>query len=153
MNPDTVTRLAERGEAAASRLVGKFTGPYGPAPNTGFDNHRWVRLRAALAAFAEWLDDFADDLDAPAPGAALTHQQLLKAGAKGVPSYAKAEPRRGRPLDMSCGGWRPGVPLGPRRSRPSRPPTSPMAPRTPEDTCASRRTTAEKPPSVWTGTP
>lgn len=89
MDPDTVTRLADRGAAAATRLVDQFTGPFGPAPNTGFDNHRWVRLRAALAGFAEWLDAFADDLDAPAPGAAHTHAQLLAAGKDGVPSYEK----------------------------------------------------------------
>ena len=151
MATDTVTRLAERGEAAASRLVGKFTGPFGPAPNTGFDNHRWVRLRAALAAFAEWLDAFADDLDAPAPGAALTHQQLLKAGAKGVPSYAKEGLTEVAALVDELRRLAAGGPPRPEAQPPlSTTSASPLAPRTPEDTCASRRTTVEKSPSVWT---
>lgn len=87
MEGGTVTALADRGEAAAAKLVAKFAGPFGKSPNTGFDNHRWVRLRAALAGVSDWLDDFAEDLERPAPGAALTHAQLLAAGEGGLPSY------------------------------------------------------------------
>nr|NLI50664.1 hypothetical protein [Propionibacterium sp.] len=89
MESGTVTALADRGEAAAAKLVAKFAGPFGAAPNTGFDNHRWVRLRAALAGVSDWLEDFAEDLDRPAAGAALTHRQLLAAGEDGLPSYGE----------------------------------------------------------------
>jgi predicted acylesterase/phospholipase RssA len=67
----TVTGLAARGRNAASQLVHKFTDPFpqAPAPTNGFDNHRWIRLRAAVAGLSEWLDEFSEDLAAAAPGA------------------------------------------------------------------------------------
>ncbi len=89
MKSTTVVGLAERGKAAAAKLVGKFTGPFGDAPNNGFDNHRWIRLRSALAGMAEWLDLFAEDLEAEAPGSSFTLGEMAERGASGpLPSYS-----------------------------------------------------------------
>lgn len=53
MEPSTVQALADRGAFAATRLVTKFTGLFGPAQNTGLDNHRWIRFRVALAGLSD----------------------------------------------------------------------------------------------------
>ncbi|MFZ1410855.1 MAG: hypothetical protein WAS07_05330 [Micropruina sp.] len=86
MDDKTVRALADRGAFAATRLVTKFTGPFGAAPNTGLDNHRWIRLRVALAGLSDWLDAFAADYQAPA--AALPYKELVSATADQLPSYA-----------------------------------------------------------------
>lgn len=86
MDDATVQRLADRGASAADKLVTKFTSGFDERPTTGFDNHRWIRLRVALAGLSEWLDAFATDFAAPAPGAVLTHEELLS-GAHDLPSY------------------------------------------------------------------
>ncbi len=92
MDSATVVDLAERGEAAATKLVDKFTGPFGAAPNNGFDNHRWIRLRSALAGMAEWLDLFAEDFVAEAGGSSFTLQEMAERGAEGpLPSYGRGD--------------------------------------------------------------
>ncbi|MBA3020729.1 patatin-like phospholipase family protein [Propionicimonas sp.] len=88
MDAQTVASLAERGRDAGAKLVAKFTGPFGesPVPVTGFDNHRWIRLRSALAGLGEWLDEFNDAFDAPSPGA-IPHADLLRLPGDDLPSY------------------------------------------------------------------
>ena len=57
MDAPTITGLAERGRTAAGVIVEQFTEPRYPesAPvATGWDNHRWVRYRALLAALPDW---------------------------------------------------------------------------------------------------
>ena len=58
MERDTITRLAERGEAAADLMVEQFTtDKYDGA--TGWDNHRWVRYRALMTVLPQWLESYA----------------------------------------------------------------------------------------------
>ncbi|QIK73316.1 hypothetical protein G7070_14920 [Propioniciclava coleopterorum] len=72
MDGPTIERLAARGEAAAAALTGRFTGEDGRGV-TGWDNHRWVRYRALMAALPTWLRAYAEgraamaDLDAADP--------------------------------------------------------------------------------------
>ncbi|HAM46081.1 MAG TPA: hypothetical protein DCM67_13810 [Propionibacteriaceae bacterium] len=86
MPPETVTALADRGQVAGAKLVDKFA----PTPDsdalTGFDNHRWLRLRASLAGLGEWLDEFAETFDQPGDGA-LPYPELVKLTAAELPSY------------------------------------------------------------------
>lgn len=58
MQADTINRLAARGAAAATVMVGQFNEPQYVNMGTGWDNHRWVRYRALLAAFPDWLASF-----------------------------------------------------------------------------------------------
>lgn len=58
MDAATIERLARRGEAAADVLVERFTTP-DPSGATGWDNHRWVRYRALMAALPAWLAGYA----------------------------------------------------------------------------------------------
>jgi len=92
MDAETVAGLASRGQAAAEKLVSKFTGPFGDAPNNGFDNHRWIRLRSALAAISEWLEQFGEDFGSVAGGASFTFEEMIRLGPGGpLPSYNKGD--------------------------------------------------------------
>jgi predicted acylesterase/phospholipase RssA len=54
----TIKRLADRGAAAAEAMVDRFTKPHYRDTFTGWDNHRWIRYRATLASFPDWLASF-----------------------------------------------------------------------------------------------
>lgn len=54
----TIERLAGRGTAAAEAMIDQFTNPHYRHTFTGWDNHRWIRYRATLASFPEWLASF-----------------------------------------------------------------------------------------------
>ena len=59
MPPKVVTDLAERGRLGAVKLVNAFAGDRpGEVPTWGWDNHRWIRFRTAMAGLAGWLDGF-----------------------------------------------------------------------------------------------
>jgi predicted acylesterase/phospholipase RssA len=89
MPPETVTALADRGQVAGAKLVDKFAPKPGSDALTGFDNHRWLRLRAALAGLGEWLDEFAETFDQPGDGA-LPYPELVKLTAAELPSYHRS---------------------------------------------------------------
>lgn len=65
MDGPTIETLADRGQAAAAALVDMFTekryggGTATPHTATGWDNHRWVRYRALMAALPVWHRSFA----------------------------------------------------------------------------------------------
>lgn len=75
MPPGTVTTLADRGRVAGAKLVTKFAG-HTKGNLSGFDRHRWLRLRASLAGVAEWLDEFAETFDESVNGA-LSYSDLV----------------------------------------------------------------------------
>jgi len=58
MQLDTITRLAGRGATAATVMVDQFTTEKYPNNGTGWDNHRWVRYRALMAALPDWVASF-----------------------------------------------------------------------------------------------
>lgn len=58
MKGPTIGRLADRGEAAASAMVSQFNEPQYRDKFTGWDNHRWIRYRAALATLPDFLASF-----------------------------------------------------------------------------------------------
>ncbi|HSB87987.1 MAG TPA: hypothetical protein VLD86_16860, partial [Ilumatobacteraceae bacterium] len=58
MQGGTIGRLAARGAAAGAAMVDQFTQPHYRDTFTGWDNHRWIRYRATLAAFPDWLASF-----------------------------------------------------------------------------------------------
>jgi len=78
MSTEVVTRLSIRGRFAAQRLVEQF-GPSGK----GWENHRWLRFRAATAALSEWLAGFEEGYTSPAP----TSYDAILAGEARQPSY------------------------------------------------------------------
>lgn len=58
MSGPTIDRLARRGEAAAAAMVDQFGSAHYRDSFTGWDNHRWIRYRATLAALPDWLTSF-----------------------------------------------------------------------------------------------
>ena len=95
MPPAVVSALADRGQAAAARLVDVFAGPQpGQVPTHGFDNHRWIRLRTAGAGLEQWLGGWQRGYTAPAPGG-TPYPDLAGAGAAGeLPSYVPTDAQR-----------------------------------------------------------
>lgn len=56
MPEQVVTDLAERGRAAAAKLVAEFAGERpGAEPAHGWNNHRWIRFRTAASGLSRWL--------------------------------------------------------------------------------------------------
>jgi hypothetical protein len=73
MDEPTITGLGERGRVAADAIAGQFHDPHYAGPTaSGWDNHRWIRYRALLAALPAWLRSYAAgrdllDIDPAAP--------------------------------------------------------------------------------------
>lgn len=86
MSNEVVERLSERGRHAAMRLVDRFAGDQpGVSPARGWDNHRWIRFRAATGALGEWLIAFErgySNRSAPA-----TDYDTMLSDDKAQPSY------------------------------------------------------------------
>lgn len=60
MQQEVIDGLGARGRAAAEAMVDQFTTDHYRQPHaTGWDNHRWVRYRALLAALPTWLGSYA----------------------------------------------------------------------------------------------
>jgi predicted acylesterase/phospholipase RssA len=80
-----VEALVKRGEEAAQLLRQAYTAPAGAQPIT-WENHRWVRLRTALAIFEQMHEDFAEGFAGEGEGveAATSYAELL-ARPKGAP--------------------------------------------------------------------
>jgi hypothetical protein len=78
MPADVVARLSTRGQFAGRRLVERF-GPTGE----DWNNHRWLRFRAAMAALSEWFAGFEKGYRAPAP----TSYEAILTGQASQPSY------------------------------------------------------------------
>jgi predicted acylesterase/phospholipase RssA len=95
MPEPVVTKLADRGEAAAAKLVAQFAGSQpGVEPTWGWDNDRWIRFRTATAGLEAWLEKFREKYAMDAPGATL-YSRLAGPGANAeVPSYKPTEARR-----------------------------------------------------------
>jgi predicted acylesterase/phospholipase RssA len=98
MPPETITALSARGRRAGELLRSRFH-PEGAARRAGFElgweNHRWLRFRAAAAALERTLADFRTAWTAPA-GHAPRYADLPAAwspaegGGRATPSYAWA---------------------------------------------------------------
>ncbi|MET0520525.1 MAG: hypothetical protein ABW156_00915, partial [Jiangellaceae bacterium] len=66
MQPQVVTGLSNRGRGAAERLAEAFAGDQpGVVPTWGWDNHRWLRFRTAMAAFSDTLLSFRNGYATP----------------------------------------------------------------------------------------
>jgi len=59
MDGDSVARLGKRGGAAADALIKQFEGEHYANDRTGWDNHRWIRYRALIAAMAPFAESYA----------------------------------------------------------------------------------------------
>ncbi len=95
MPPEVVTALADRGQAAAGRLVEVFAGSApGRTPAHGFDNHRWIRMRTAGAGLEQWLAGWQRGYATDAAGA-TPYPELAGPGADGpLPSYRPSPQQR-----------------------------------------------------------
>ena len=70
MPAEIVTGLANRGDAAAAKLVEKFAGtPEDKQPAWGWNNQRWIRFRTATAGLNAWVTKFQDNYKAAVPKA------------------------------------------------------------------------------------
>ncbi|OBB91392.1 patatin-like phospholipase family protein [Mycobacterium sp. 852002-40037_SCH5390672] len=89
MPAEVVTELADRGQAAAAKLVQKFVGTVGDKPEGwGWNNQRWIRFRTSTAGLNTWLAKFNENYHAAASGAALPYADLAGLNASApLPSY------------------------------------------------------------------
>jgi predicted acylesterase/phospholipase RssA len=90
---DVITTLKQRGAAAGRKLVERFSTPslLDPANHgMGWENHRWLRYRAAMAAVSDYLDHFADTFGNPEPPD-VQYEDLIAATA-GTPAAHYAFP-------------------------------------------------------------
>ena len=88
MQQEVVTGLSERGRGAADRLVEVFAGDQpGVVPAWGWDNHRWLRFRTAMAAFSDTLGSFRGGFETE-PAGTTPYRVWVGAGADApLPSY------------------------------------------------------------------
>jgi predicted acylesterase/phospholipase RssA len=100
MEEHTVLALSTRGAGAATRLVDRFAGDQpGVVPAAGWDNHRWLRFRAATAAFSDTLVSFKGGFEATPPGTTpyrdwVGVDEHGVEGAATLPSYPLTQARR-----------------------------------------------------------
>lgn len=81
MPPQRIRVLSERGRDAAALLRDAYTAPWDdPDRVITWDNHRWVRLRSALAALEQMHTEFAEGYEGRAPGteAGRTYAELVE---------------------------------------------------------------------------
>lgn len=88
MPPDLIAKLSERGVEAAELLKAHFDVPSNEDTMT-WDNHRWIRLRATLAALEKTLIQMVTALDHPESGDDGYENwiQQIEAGHMTAPSY------------------------------------------------------------------
>jgi hypothetical protein len=96
MPPPTIAALTARGRAAASRLRRAYTPPDPDGETITWDNHRWVRLRSALAVLEEMHERFAAGYSKdPDTAQEQTYAQMLRRGSKARPgSYRWGDGQR-----------------------------------------------------------
>lgn len=95
MPPQVVTDLAERGRQGAVKLVKAFAGDRpGDAPTWGWDNHRWIRFRTAMAGLSEWLAGFQASFQDTASGGTPFGELAGPGAAAPLPSYSLSAARR-----------------------------------------------------------
>ncbi len=78
MPPETIAKLTERGRCAAERLVQAYTEPPADPLAVSWDAHRWVRLRSALPALADFARAFADGWSQPAAPDQQSYRGLVE---------------------------------------------------------------------------
>ncbi len=81
MPREVVAALGDRGRRAAAMLADRFTTPDHPM---GWDNHRWIRFRSALALIEQTLERTAAAYD-HAPQGAITYEALITRGPDSPP--------------------------------------------------------------------
>jgi hypothetical protein len=86
MPAPVIEALVRRGQAAGRRLVERFAETPGTAPGMSWDNHRWVRYRAAMATLADFLTDLAAAWREAPPPDERTYQQLVDRGSDTGPN-------------------------------------------------------------------
>ncbi len=95
MPAPVVAGLVERGRQGAVKLVVAFAGDApGVTPAKGWENHRWVRFRAATAGLHGWLAQFSTGYHHESPGATPYDELAGPGAAAGLPSYPTTKQRR-----------------------------------------------------------
>jgi predicted acylesterase/phospholipase RssA len=97
MPPERVEALTERGELAARLLREAYTAPPDSDRAITWDNHRWIRLRTALAVFQEMHEDFAEGFEGKRDGTETgrSYEELLGRGRSDRPtSYRLLRPEQ-----------------------------------------------------------
>ncbi len=88
MPPEVVTGLANRGEAAAAKLVEKFAAtPQDNKPAWGWNNQRWIRFRTATAGLNAWLTKFQNNYETAVPETTPYAELAGKNASAPLPSY------------------------------------------------------------------
>jgi predicted acylesterase/phospholipase RssA len=89
MDEQVIADLTERGRWAGRRLVERFAQPPPEPDALSWDDHRWVRLRTALAGVSAMLSQIARAQDEPPLAGDRTYDQLLTRDPDGHPTSYK----------------------------------------------------------------
>ena len=90
MSAQTITRLADYGKQAAALLIDRFGGgsvPVGENDFHAWENHRWVRMRASLAAMERLLVGFDSQWAKPQAHDGQSYSTLIQQLDSQLPSY------------------------------------------------------------------
>lgn len=90
MDKKTLDRLTERGKAAGSKLVRRFTGKdldaQGKPNPLDWRNHRWVRYRATMAALETYLSQLHENYSKPPTPGEPSYTDLIARDSSDLPS-------------------------------------------------------------------
>ncbi|MBA4370679.1 MAG: SuhR protein [Coriobacteriaceae bacterium] len=88
MPPEVVKRLAERGVCAADALVDRFAGARpGSEAAEGWQNHRWVRYRTAMAGMEDWSRRLQFRYDRPGTAESPAYGDFFSLPMNDLPGY------------------------------------------------------------------
>ncbi len=76
MPPEVIAALTRRGEEAARKLGQRFAETPGTDEGLSWDNHRWVRYRATMAAVGELIEEMAAAWTQPTQPGERTYEEL-----------------------------------------------------------------------------
>jgi hypothetical protein len=112
MEESIVTRLSERGRRAGVRLRHRFDTPAGDGTPLTWDNHRWLRLRRALASLEAFLQGFRRGYTAAPVGSAgsRTYEELILRGPEEPPASYRWQNAAQRRLGATAAAELAGLP-------------------------------------------
>ncbi len=78
MPPEVIAALTRRGEEAARKLGQRFAETPGTDEGLSWDNHRWVRYRATMAAVGELIEEMAAAWTQPTQPGERTYEERAR---------------------------------------------------------------------------
>jgi predicted acylesterase/phospholipase RssA len=101
MPPELITALAERGRASAIELKSAFSTAAPPSNiDTGWRNHKWVRLRSSLALLSDALQSIVGAYDRADPVQVESYRDIVHRAKGQEPSYKATTEQRTAMIEL-----------------------------------------------------